>query len=210
VVFEVPDCTRALDHLDYSTLWEEHLLYFTPETFRHSFAAGGLSLVSLTNYPYIFEDCLVGIAKAEGTVTLTIPDQENLKRELERATTFAAELPKQRRMVDEFLTSTRRTMGKVALFGAGHLACAFVNILQIGQHFEFVVDDNPNKAGLYLPGSGLPIKASKHLLEDEIRLCLLSLNPFSEAKVIANNKQFTDRGGTFASIFPASTRWFQR
>jgi hypothetical protein len=30
VVLEVPDCSRALGDLDYTTLWEEHTLYFTP------------------------------------------------------------------------------------------------------------------------------------------------------------------------------------
>ncbi|MBI3252247.1 MAG: methyltransferase domain-containing protein [Candidatus Omnitrophica bacterium] len=210
VVFEVPDCTRALDRLDYSTLWEEHLLYFTSETFRHSFSAGGLSLVSLTSYPYVFEDCLVGIARVDETITPGLPDREALERELERATTFADQLPKQRQKVDRYLSEARQAKGKVALFGAGHLACTFVNILQIGHHIDFVVDDNPRKTGLFMPGSGLPIKTSKCLLEDDIKLCLLSLNPFSEAKVITNNQHFVDKGGTFASIFPASTRWFLR
>src|SRR3989338_20761 len=45
IVFEVPDCMKALEKNDYTTLWEEHIVYFTPETFRHCFAFGGLSLV---------------------------------------------------------------------------------------------------------------------------------------------------------------------
>ena len=209
VVFEVPDCSRALDRFDYSTLWEEHLLYFTPETFKHSFAAGGLSLVSQKSYPYIFEDCLVGIAKVEhlGGAQL-FPDRRVLDLELVRATAFAAQLPTERKKIDKYLSEARQALGKIALFGAGHLSCASTNILQIGHHIDFVVDDNPKKAGLLMPGSRLPIKPSDHLLKDNIKLCLLGLNPFSEAKVIANNQRFLDGGGIFASIFPASTRWF--
>jgi hypothetical protein len=37
-------------------------------------------------------------------------------------------------------------------------------------------------------------------------LCLLSLNPIGEEKVVEKNRAFADRGGTFASIFPASAR----
>jgi hypothetical protein len=34
VVLDVPDCGRALDCLDYTTLWEDHALYFVEETFH--------------------------------------------------------------------------------------------------------------------------------------------------------------------------------
>ena len=34
-----------LEKLDYTTIWEEHTLYFTPETFRNCFGFGGLSLI---------------------------------------------------------------------------------------------------------------------------------------------------------------------
>ena len=69
-----------------------------------------------------------------------------------------------------------------------------------------VIDDNPHKRGLYMPGSKLPIAGSPALLERDISLCLLSLNPIGEQKVIEKNSAFVERGGTFASIFPASAR----
>ena len=103
-----------------------------------------------------------------------------------------------------YLKEYRRDQGKIALFGAGHLACAFVNFLGLKEDIAFFVDDNSNKKGLFMPGSRLPIYGSHSLLEEHIKLCLLSLNPLSEEKVIANNKNFTDQGGTFKSIFPAS------
>ena len=71
---------------------------------------------------------------------------------------------------------------------------------------EFIIDDNPHKRGLYMPGSHLPIVASSALLEHDITLCLLSLNPIGEENVIAKNAAFAEHGGTFASIFPASVR----
>jgi hypothetical protein len=55
-----------------------------------------------------------------------------------------------------------------------------------------------------MPGSRLPIVGSSALLDRDITLCLLSLNPIGEDKVIRNNQPFVDRGGVFASIFPAS------
>ena len=97
-----------------------------------------------------------------------------------------------------------RSRGPIALFGAGHLACTFVTVFDVADMIECIIDDNPNKRGLYMPGSGLPIVGSSALRDDGISLCLLSLNPIGEEKVIGNHQAFVDRGGVFASIFPAS------
>ena len=40
------------------------------------------------------------------------------------------------------------------------------------------------------------------LLERNVKVCLLSLSPDSEAKVMQKNQGYLDRGGVFASIFP--------
>ena len=56
IVFEVPDCTVVLETLDYTTLWEEPLLYFTPTTFRYSFGFGNLAIERTLTYPYPYEN----------------------------------------------------------------------------------------------------------------------------------------------------------
>ena len=96
------------------------------------------------------------------------------------------------------------------MFGAGHLACKFINLMEVGPYQDFVVDDNPHKKGLFMPGSRLPILDTSALLERDLRLCLLSLNPESEKKVLAKNASFTERGGIFASIFPSNPRSIDR
>jgi 2-polyprenyl-3-methyl-5-hydroxy-6-metoxy-1,4-benzoquinol methylase len=34
ILFEVPDCSKQIKYLDYTMLWEEHNLYFTPEILK--------------------------------------------------------------------------------------------------------------------------------------------------------------------------------
>ena len=79
-----------------------------------------------------------------------------------------------------------------------------LNIFKIADLISFVVDDDPNKRGLFVPGCRLPIYGSMALLERNIKYCLASLSPESEKKVIAANNKFLSVGGTFASIFPTS------
>ena len=37
IVFEVPDCSLQLRTCDYTMLWEEHMIYFVPDTLKNSF-----------------------------------------------------------------------------------------------------------------------------------------------------------------------------
>ena len=206
LVIEVPDCSRDLEGQDYSTLWEEHIVYFTPDTFRSSFAFFGLSLTRFECFPYPFENSLVGIAQPEKNIVPSFPSERILERERNRALAFSEGLIEHRSRLKGFFPEFRRNQGNIALFGAGHLACTFINLLELKHYIEFVADDNPNKRGLFMPGSHLPILGSDALLERGIKLCLLSLSPESEDKVIQNNGAFVKHGGSFSSIFPGSKR----
>jgi len=118
---------------------------------------------------------------------------------------FAEGLSVQRRRFAEVLDQYRRK-GPVAVLGAGHLACAFIQYLRLQEYIAMVVDDNPRKQGLLMPGSRIPIRAAAALEDDNVSLCLLSVNPEVEEKVIERNRAFLDRGGRFASIFMTSNR----
>ncbi|MBM3835388.1 MAG: class I SAM-dependent methyltransferase [Verrucomicrobia bacterium] len=209
VMLEAPDCERSLALGECTTIWEEHTLYLTPQTFRDSFAWHQLDLIHFELFHYAFENCLVGVGKVRGARAESKPANNSVSEEVQRGTAFVRGLSTRRDRLNSYLTEHRRARGKIALFGAGHLGAAFVNLQGFSEHFSFVADDNPNKRGLFMPGSRLPILASGALVEQDIRLCLLSLSLESEDKVIAKNKSFVDRGGCFASIFPASKHALQ-
>ena len=206
VMFEAPDCSGALETRDYTCPWEEHILYYTPETFRNGFASAGFALERFQCYTNPLEDSLVAVVRPTDNVAPANPNHEELDRELGRAHAYAGGLEARRRELDRFFRRFREQRGGVALFGAGHLACAFVNLLGLAEHFDFVADDHPEKQGMFMPGSRLPVLGSAALVECGIKLCLLSLSPSSEDRVIELNTQFRDRGGDFYSVFPSSTR----
>jgi C-methyltransferase C-terminal domain/Putative zinc binding domain/Methyltransferase domain len=204
VVVEVPDCSRAMDAGDYTTIWEEHTLYYTPDTFRNGFQPAGLALVRSENYPYPFENSLVAIVTPNGAGGAAKAEATSVERERRRGAAFGQGFTARRDRVRRALQVHRRDRGRIALFGAGHLACTFVSVFGVENTIEFIIDDNPHKRGMYMPGSRLPIVGSSALIEEDITLCLLSLNPIGEENVIAKNAAFVERGGVFASIFPAS------
>jgi hypothetical protein len=203
VVFEVPDCTLAFDLKDITTLWEEHTVYFTPATFQGTVTTGGATLVDFASHPYPFENCLVGVTQTAADAPVVLAG-EVLAAEQARARAFAASLPVRRAELRRFLTDFRARHGKIAVLGAGHLACTWIHLLGLAEFVEFLADDNPHKQNHFLPGARLPIRGSASLLTENIKLCLLAVSPEAEPKVIARNQEFVARGGQMTSIFPAS------
>lgn len=203
IVIEVPDFSIALENFDYSTIWEEHTAYFTPDTFLASFPHFGFRVLDFANYPYPLENSLVAIAQLDPNASEAGAGAAD---SLRKGRAYREHFEPTRRDLNAHLAAFNRAAGPVAVFGAGHLACKYVNLLGIREHIRFVADDHPRKKGLYMPGSRLPIVASTSLIDQGIRLCLLSLNPESEEKVLQNNGKFVQSGGVFASIFPASPR----
>ncbi len=113
-----------------------------------------------------------------------------------------------KRQIQQYLQARTNAGKETAIFGAGHLACKFINFFEIKDAICFLVDDHPKKKGCRMPASNLPIVGSAELMEQHIDLCLLSLSPESEAKVRNKQKAYLDGGGTFASIFPAAPSFF--
>lgn len=210
IVLEVPDCARALDNLDYTTIWEEHLYYFTEFTLRRVLRDLGMPVVFFESYPYPFENSLVAVLKNEdGPATLS-DDGELVKRELKRGQRFASSFVPERDRAQSALREAARR-GPVAVFGAGHLTSTYLSLFGLEQYCSFVIDDNPHKANTLLPGTALPVRPSSTLGTDPLSLCLLGLNPMNEDRVVERFTGAVARaGGEFRSIFPASSRYLLR
>ncbi len=195
LLFEVPDCEIAFLNQDYSVLWEEHIHYFTPATFRRCFAENSFAVVAHLRPQY----SLVAITQPglgnRGERTSQIEDSKTVRR-------FAAAFAARRERTKAFLAHYRRTEGNVALFGAGHPACVFINLFGLKDEIGLVVDDNPKKQGLFMPGSRLPVVGSRALDEQKIKLCLSALSRESEPKAFPRDRPFWVRGGRVLSIFP--------
>ena len=201
IVFEIPDSYKALANFDYSKIWEQHTFYFTQRTFERVLIASGLSIIDTQIYPYPYEDCLVSIGKKSlhnlNRVSVYSLDQD----ELSLGSNFGIAYPAKKEQTSAKLRTLSSRSG-IAVYGSGHAAVAFINLLDVHAHFQFVVDDNPQKLGHYMPGSCLPIFDSSSLTSKNIGICLSTVNIEHQDRMIENNRQFLGKGGAFYSIFP--------
>ena len=81
-------------------------------------------------------------------------------------------------------------------------------LVKLEDYISFVVDDNPNKLGLFMPKSKIPIVSSKELYNNKISICLLSMNPLHDEKVIFQLKKLENNGVQIKSIYPTSQYYF--
>jgi SAM-dependent methyltransferase len=203
LMFEMPDSTKFLRAFDYCFVWEEHITYFTPATLAAFFAHAGAAVESVFAYAYPLEDSLTGIVRNADAATRDAPSA-HLAAELADGQAYSRRYADVRARVQALLRGWRAQGERVAVFGAGHLAAKFVNLLDLVGNVDCVIDDNAYKQALLMPGSRLPIRGSATLASGEIRRCLLSLNPESELKVRAKMAPWLAAGGEFRSIFASS------
>lgn len=205
IVWELPDCERALSLGDCTTIWEEHVYYFTRFTFRQVLLNAGFTIDYYDSVNYPLENSLVAIVRdTQAAASVASPDPVEVEKEIVRARNFVQAVAGRKIRLRDKLEAIRKQHGKIAIFGAGHLSAAFLSLMDVADLINCVVDDNPNKKGLVMPVGSLEIVGSDALYSGDIGVCLLGLNPQNQPKVIAKHRDFIEQGGIFASIFPGS------
>lgn len=201
LVFEMPDSTKFIKACDYSFVWEEHITYLCAATLETLIANGGLFLSEIIVYPYPLEDSLIAVVNNERATTAGADSTAEL---CANGKAFARQFDDSHAHLHALFRGWRQAGKRIAVFGAGHLAAKFVNFFGLEKFIECVIDDNPNKQNLLMPGSRLPVQGSAML--DSIDVCLLSLNPESEQKVMQKYRHVVERGVAFLSIFALSQK----
>lgn len=204
-IFEVPDCTDALDATDYALIWEEHSLYFTPMTLEYALTIANFKNLWGNVYPYPFENSIVVLAnKSEGPLSAEV---NSLNQERDRFSLYCNSFPESKSRVRASISDLCATGQPIVLFGAGHSGCSFVNYYELGGQIVFAVDDAPEKLGLRLPGSELEIRPSSDLDDLGVCVCLLAVTPEKESIVLERLQSRLKSDVTYKSIVSTSAHY---
>jgi SAM-dependent methyltransferase len=190
LVIEVPNSTKGLLQGDIAMLWDEHCYYFTYESLRLGLGAIGYRIKNSFNYYYPQEDALVSIFQNYKNSNINNKIYPPLG-ERELANTFQRKCKEYKDKVINDLAQLEGKYGDIAIFGAGHRSIVFTNLLKITkQHIPYVIDDDPNKKGLKLPGSEIRIRNSDIVESGNIGVILLAVGIEIEDKIaeILSNK----------------------
>lgn len=200
MMLELPDSQRIFNAGNYPFIWEEHISYFTESSVRRLAQEVNAQVAWLGRYAYPYEDSLNAVLHFSAD-TAGVNNDASMAAVPKQTYCFFDQFSEVRNLWRTKLQGIRAKGDKVAVFGAGHLAAKFINFFEIKDLITCVIDDNPKKVGMYMPGSGLPIIPSTQLQKLGIRYCVSTLSPESEVKVRNNLAHFFDNGGTFLPAF---------
>jgi hypothetical protein len=104
----------------------------------------------------------------------------------------------------QFLQFAKENDKRVAAYGAAAKGNTLLNYCGVTSALiEYVVDRNPHKQGLYLPGSHLPIHPPEHVFETKPDYLLIL--PWNLASEIQESMQgISQWGGRFVIPIPAA------
>ena len=202
-VVEVPDCRKVLEAGDASFIWEEHLTYFDANSLRDFVERAGGEVVSLWTYEYAMENSLVAVTRQTPLASAGAGTRQGVF-ENQEGHRFLAAFEDARKYYQRYLHESNSQGRRVAAFGAGHLAAKFINLFELAPYLDCVIDDNPHKLDMLMPGSGLPIVGSDVLQIKNFGLVLMSLSPESEVRVMDAKQDYIDAGGVMKSMFSLS------
>jgi hypothetical protein len=202
LVLEVPDTSKVFATSQYAFVWEEHTMYFIEDTLRTTLTNCGFEIIDFVRYPYQIEDSLVVVARRMSDESLSVKVNHPSRNNSEKKEDYF-HTPVDTK-ADQWRKALLATSSPRLIFGAGHLAIRFLNFYKLSDLFVAVIDDQPEKQGHIMPGSGLPILKS----DDRERfgppgLLLSTLSPESEARVLS---KFEFKQETFRSIYENSPR----
>ncbi|KAF0225622.1 MAG: D-mycarose [Rhodospirillaceae bacterium] len=178
---DLPDFQPSFDNGDVSVLWEEHVSYFTEPVLLAAFARNGFLVETVRKYDFSGGTIAVKARRAEAPAMAN----SDVTAIVHTAQGFAARSADYAAHLRTSLEARRAQGARVVLYGVGCRACTVVNALDLKDCIDFAVDDQPERQGMFMPGSRLEIKPSAVLADDRRPLvCLLAVNNESEDKVM--------------------------
>jgi SAM-dependent methyltransferase len=175
IFFEVPDVRRVLRECAFWDIYHEHCSYFSPGSVGRLFRSMGFRVLDLA---LDFDDQYVLLqARLDGTGANRPGPVEETVEEL------AAEVEYFRQHEAGHVDRWRQEVGirhlrgeRIVLWGSGSKGVAFLTTLGLLDEVEYVVDINPFRHGMYMPGTGQRIVAPESLRDYRPDL-VIAMNP---------------------------------
>lgn len=208
--FEFPHLLNMVSEAQFDTAYHEHYSYLSLTAVDRIFAANGLRIFDVETTPWhggslrVFADRSDSAVHDRSAQVKAILDREEAAGLLtaDFYAGFQATAQRVRNDFLAFLIDCQRQGLKVAAYGAAAKGNTLLNFAGVKPDLlSFVVDRNPAKQGLFMPGSRIPI-VSEEILKSEKpeRVVILPWNLQTEIK--QQLSYIADWGGKFVTAVP--------
>lgn len=213
--FEFPHLMRLVEGKQFDTIYHEHFSYLSLTVMERVAAKCGLSIFDVEEIPTHGGSLRVFMGRSDG-VRREVSD--SVERLLESESLvgvdtddfyqgFQGQAEQIAEAVLDFLVRAHRSGRRVAGYGAAAKGNTLLNFAGIdGDLLPYVVDQNPAKQGLYLPGSRIPIVSEDRIhLEQPDHVLLLPWNLRTE--LVERLNYVRKWGATFVTAIPEVEIW---
>ena len=207
VVVETPYLKDLIEHVEFDTIYHEHLCYFSLTALDALFGRHGLEIVDVERLS-IHGGSLRVFARHRGTRGAGISVRELLAEEAtwacrsESYHDFGQRVEQLRRELTDLIGSLKSDNKRIAVYGASAKGSTLLNYFGIGADtLDYVVDRSTIKQGRYTPGTRLKIYDPDMLSSDQPDYCLLLTWNFAD-EILAQQQKYRDQGGKFILPIP--------
>jgi SAM-dependent methyltransferase len=210
VTIENPYVRDLIDHVEFDTIYHEHLCYHSCTAIDRLAERHGLHLNHVDNFPRLHGGTLRwhlsrGTQRSAAATAFLESEAASGLTSLAYYEGFAKRVEHVRTTLRAMLEGLRRDGKTIAAYGAAAKGATLVNTVGLDTDLvDFVVDRNVHKQGLLMPGTHQPILDPSALVERRPDYVLLLAWNFKD-EIIAQQQEYVALGGQFIVPVPEPT-----
>ena len=174
ITMEFPHILQLIRQNQFDTIYHEHFSYFSFFVIQKIFLSKGLTIFDVEEIPTHGGSLRIFAKHSENKLFEITENVENLiKKEKQIGldnysvySDFSQKVKNVKNELNQFLEKAELEGKSTVCYGAPAKGNTLLNFCGIkNEQITYTVDRSPHKQGLFLPGSHLPIKSPKNILE---------------------------------------------